>query len=235
MYRITLLTAIVFFLGIHRGLVYAQKTNSKVPATKTVTSLSNTADSIQYILGAFLAQWLNNNGFSVSNPDLFAKGLNDMLFEKKTLVPDSVLGPYVAAYQRSVQKARAIAQEKQLFEALRDRPGVGQLPNGVRFVVLKSGKGTIASDQDSVIIHMTAKLIDGTKVEDTYQSKKPFKATINSFFPGLNDALRMMPEGSKWQLFVPAILAYGETGTSLIPPNSALILDVELLEIKQKK
>lgn len=235
MYRITLLTAIVFFLGIHRGPVYAQKTNSKVPATNTITSLSNTADSIQYILGAFLAQWLNNNGFSVSNPDLFAKGLNDMLFEKKTLVPDSVLGPYVAAYQRSVQKARAIAQEKQLFEALRDRPGVGQLPNGVRFVVLKSGKGTIASDQDSVIIHMTAKLIDGTKVEDTYQSKKPFEATINSFFPGLNDALRMMPEGSKWQLFVPAILAYGETGTSLIPPNSALILDVELLEIKQKK
>lgn len=239
MYKIFVVAFIISLLGITKSFTYAQKGNQNTVAAKTVakpiTNLSNSSDSIQYILGAFLAQWINNNGFVITNPDMFAKGLNDMIFEKKTLVPDSILGPYVAAYQRSIQKVRAIAQEKQLFEQLRDRPGVGQLPNGVRFVVLKSGRGIIASDKDSIIIHMTAKLLDGTKVEDTYQSKKPFEATINSFFPGLNDALMMMPEGSKWQLYVPALLAYGESGTSLIPPNSVLILEVELVEVKQKQ
>jgi FKBP-type peptidyl-prolyl cis-trans isomerase len=239
MYKMFVLGLIVCFLTINGSLIYGQKINPKTTSTKTtptvIKTLTSPIDSTQYILGAFLAQWLNNNGFIITNADLFAQGLNDMLFEKKTLVPDSVLGPYVAAYQRSIQKVRAIAQEKQLFEQLRDRPGVGQLPNGVRFVVLKSGRGMIASEKDSITVHMIAKLLDGTKVEDTYQSKKPFEATINSFFPGLNDALAMMPSGSKWQLFVPALLAYGESGTSLIPPNSVLILEVELVEVKQKQ
>lgn len=213
----------------------AQKKTNPSTAVNPSVRLITSADSMQYILGAFIAQWINNNGFTVTNAALFSKGVNDMFKGIPRLVPDSILGPSVAAYQRSMQKERAIEQEKQLFNALRDRPGVGQLPNGVRFVVLKSGKGMIASDKDSIIIHMTAKLLDGTKVEDTYQSKKPFEATINSFFPGLNDALSMMPSGSKWQLFVPAVLAYGESGTSIIPPNSVLILEVELVEIKQKQ
>lgn len=226
------ISAIWMFFG-YAGI--AQKKTPPAPVTNPTVRLITSADSMQYILGAFIAQWINNNGFVVNNAALFSKGVNDMFKGIPRLVPDSILGPSVAAYQRSMQKERAIEQEKQLFNALRDRPGVGQLPNGVRFVVLKSGKGIIPSEKDSILIHMTAKLMDGTKVEDTYQSNKPFQATINSFFPGLNDALTMMPTGSKWQLFVPAILAYGERGTSLIPPNSVLILEVELVEVVQKK
>ena len=226
----------ILYMGIFFcSTCVAQKKTTAAPLSNSPVKLVTSADSMQYILGAFIAQWINNNGFVVTNATLFSKGVNDMFKGIPRLVPDSILGPYVAAYQRSMQKERAIEQEKQLFNALRDRPGVGQLPNGVRFVVIKSGKGIIPSDKDSIILHMTAKLMDGTKVEDTYQSKKPFEATINSFFPGLNEALTMMPEGSKWQLFVPAVLAYGENGTSIVPPNSVLILEVELVEVKQKK
>lgn len=222
---------IIVFSFLNTGFCQ-KKTTGNTVANPSV-QLLNSNDSMQYILGAFIAQWINNNGFVVNNAALFSKGANDVFKGVPRLVPDSILGPSIAAYQRSVQKERAIEQEKQLFNALRDKPGVGQLPNGVRFVVLKSGKGVIPSEKDSIVLHMVAKLIDGTKVEDTYQSNKPFSATINSFFPGLNDALTMMPEGAKWQLFVPAILAYGENGTSLIPPNSVLILDVELVSVKR--
>lgn len=194
--------------------------------------LGTKADSIQYILCAFLAHWLNINGFQVTDPILFSKGLNDGIFNRPSLVPDSILSPTVATFQREVVQKRLAIQEKQFFSSLRDKPGIGQLPNGTRFIILKTGHGFIAQETDSILVHLTAKLIDGTLVENTYEGKKPFSATINSFFPGLNAALAMMPEGSKWQLFVPSILAYGEKGTSLIPPNRALILEVELLTVK---
>ena len=82
---------------------------------------------------------------------------------------------------------------------------------------------------------MIAKLPDGTVVEDTYKSNKPFAAFPTSFFPGLNETLLEMGEGARWTLYIPSVLAYGEKGTALIPPNSALILEVELLEVRPAK
>jgi FKBP-type peptidyl-prolyl cis-trans isomerase len=131
------------------------------------------------------------------------------------------------------QKARQ--QEQLLFSTIKDKPGVGMFPTGVRYVVLKAGKGQRPLETDSIKLHLIAKLPDGTVVEDTYQTNKPFSATAGSFFPGLNDALQNMPEGSKWQVFVPSNLAYADKGTTLIPPYSALILEVELLEVKPSK
>lgn len=197
--------------------------------------LTSASDSMQYILGAFIAQWINSNGFQISNPSLFSKGMNDMFQNHPRAVPDSTIGPAVAAYQRLLQKERAVKQEQELFAILRDRPGVGKLPNGVSYVILQKGSGLHPADTDSVWIHLNAKLINGTVVEDTYHTNKPLAATAASFFTGLNEALQMMPEGSKWQLFIPASLAYGDRGTSFIPPNSALILEVTLLAVKKNK
>ncbi len=108
-------------------------------------------------------------------------------------------------------------------------------PNGVRYIILKIGKGVRPVESDSILVNLIAKLPDGTVVEDTYQTKKPFATTPSGFFPGLNEALQNMTEGSRWQLFIPSVLAYGNKGTAQIPPNSALIIEVELIEVKPVK
>ncbi len=229
----TLIFIVMIFISLN-GIAQKQsaKGNNNVQApVKLVSAL----DTMQYTLGAFVAQWINNNGFLISNPALFLKGMDDMFQNKPRLIADSTIGPRVAAYQQATQKGRAIRQEQQLFAALKDKPGIGILPNGVHYLILKTGKGVHPDEKDSVVINFIAKLADGTVVEDTYQAKKPLVTMLANLFPGLSDPLQMMTEGSKWQLFIPAVLAYGEKSTTLIPPNSALVIEAELVAVRTPK
>lgn len=209
------------------------------PSAKTVYSLpvklNDAADSMQYTLGAFIAQWVNSNGFHISNPSLFMRGMDDVFQNKPRAVPDSTIGPRIISYQQAAQKGRAMQLEQQLFTSIKDKPGIGTLPNGVKYVILKTGKGIHPGDKDTLVINLIAKLADGTVVDDTYQTKKPFVTFLAGLFPGLSEPVQIMTEGSKWQLFIPSVLAYGDKGTTLIPPNSALIIEVELLEVKPAK
>lgn len=216
----------------------AQKTvpkSNNPQLVSQVTKLQSKGDSLQYSLGAFLASWVVNNGFTINNAALFSRGFDDVLQNRPRLIPDSTIAPGIAAYQESAQKALATQQELQLFASLKDKPGIGSFPNGVKYLILKTGKGNRPSETDSIVLHMVAKLPNGTVVEDTYKTQQPFNTRPAAFFPGLNDALQNMPAGSKWTLYVPAVLAYNDKGTAQIPPNSALVLEVELLEVRPFK
>lgn len=230
----------IFFLCLSATIdkPFAQKTVPKSPntvPTAQVTKLQNKADSLQYSLGAFLASWVVNNGFTINNAALFSRGFDDVLQNRPRLIPDSTIAPGIAAYQELAQKALAAQQELQLFSSLKDKPGIGSFPNGVKYLILKTGKGVRPSETDSIVLHMVAKLPNGTVVEDTYKTQQPFNTRPAAFFPGLNDALQNMPAGSKWTLYVPAVLAYNDKGTAQIPPNSALVLEVELVEVRPSK
>ena len=216
---------------------WGQKKNvpSQTGTPNTLVKIYSQKDSIQYILGSYVAQWIISNGFQINNANLFAKAMEDVFQNKNRLIPDSMVVPFLDTYQKSTQKERASKQEQQLFASLKDKPGIGQFPNGVRYTILKAGKGPRPYEKDSIILHLTAKLPDGTVVEDTYKANKPFAASPTSFFPGLNETLLEMGEGAKWTLYVPSVLAYGEKGSGSIPPNSALILEVELLEVRPAK
>ena len=214
---------------------YAQKNTVKTTGNTTTVKLATANDSLQYMLGSFMGQWLNSGGFLITNQALFSKGLNDVLQRQTRLIPDSIVEPLIIAYQKNTKINRALADEQRFFASLRDRQEVGMLPGGVRYIVVKQGKENHPSATDSLLINISARLLDGTVVEDTYKSQKPFGATTSSFFPALNDALKMMTEGSRWQMFVPSALAYGEKGTATIPPYSALIMEVELVEIRSIK
>ena len=225
------LIVIFFFISAH---VSAQKSAANIEV-QAPAKLITASDTLQYSLGAYVAQWINNNGFLISNAPLFLKGMDDMFQNKPRLIADSTIGPRIIVYQQAIQKDRNTRQEQQLFTSLKDKPGIGVLPNGVRYVILKTGRGARPAEKDTLVINMIAKLADGTVVEDTYQTKKPFVTTLAGLFPGLSDPVQMMAEGSKWQLFIPAVLAYGEKGNGVIPPNSALIIEVELLEVRPPK
>jgi FKBP-type peptidyl-prolyl cis-trans isomerase len=230
MKRTVLIVGILFSLHL-----FAQKPQAKTGNNPLTVKLASSADTMQYTLGAFVAQWINNNGFLINNPALFLKGMDDMFQNKPRLIPDSTIGPRIAVYQQATQKGRAVKQEQQLFASLKDKPGIGVLPNGVHYLILKTGKGAHPEEKDSIVINFIARLADGTVVEDTYQAKKPLVTMLANLFPGLSDPLQMMTEGSKWQLFIPAALAYGEKATTLIPPNSALVIETELVAVRTPK
>lgn len=214
---------------------FSQKQPAKATNILPPVKLGSAADTMQYTLGAFMGLWINSNGFIINNPSLFFRGIDDIFQNRPRVLPDSTISARVVVYQEAAQQIRALQQEQQLFASIKDKPGIGMFPNGVRYIILKIGKGVRPVESDSILVNLIAKLPDGTVVEDTYQTKKPFATTPSGFFPGLNEALQNMTEGSRWQLFIPSVLAYGNKGTTQIPPNSALIIEVELIEVKPVK
>jgi FKBP-type peptidyl-prolyl cis-trans isomerase len=198
--------------------------------------LSNGADTLQYTLGAFIGQWIGKNGFSITNQTLFKRGMDDVLQNKTIAVNDTNIVKRVAAYQLSTLNERNRQMEEQLFAALKGKPGVGALPDGVHYIVVKIGTGVRPTAKDSVEINAIGIFPDGTVFEDTFQKKKSITTLTSSLIPGLNEAIQLMPEGSVWRIFIPSALAYGPAGLSnVIPPNTALVFDITLVQVKGKK
>jgi FKBP-type peptidyl-prolyl cis-trans isomerase len=223
---------LLFTLSINAQQQIAKPTTPAPAAVKLLTQ----ADTLQYTLGAFIGQWMVRNSFNVTNPTLFKRGMDDVLQNKKLAVTDSTIAPIVSAYQMATQNARSRLMEDQLFAALKGKPGVGALPSGVHYIVVKIGTGPRPTVADSVELNAIGIFPDGTIFEDTFQKKKTIKTMTSSLIPGLNETLQLMPEGSVWRIFIPSALAYGPSGLSnVIPPNSALVFDITLMAVKPGK
>lgn len=224
-YTITLL---LFFIVAGSSAQQTQKPVQQPQAVKLLTA----ADTVQYSIGAFLGQWITSNGFKVNNQTLLNRGIDDVLQGRKLAIPDTIIGPLVASYQLGMQNERSRQLEEQLFASLKGKPGVGALPNGVHYMVVKAGTGIRPMPADTVEINAIGVFPDGTLFEDTYQKKKIIRTTPSSLIPGLNETIQLMPQGSEWRVFIPSILAYGTTGiANVIPPNMALVFDIRLEKV----
>ena len=200
------------------------------------TKLTSSADTLQYTLGAFIGQWLGKNGFTITNQTLFKKGMDDVLQNKPLSVTDSTIVKRIATYQLSMQNERNRQLEEQLFTALKGKPGVGVLPDGVHYIVVKAGTGMRPTAKDSVVLNAIGIFPDGTVFEDTFKKKKTITTLTGALIPGLNETVQLMPEGSVWRIFVPSALGYGPAGLpNVIPPNTALVFDITLMEVKGNK
>lgn len=225
-----ILAALLFTISISAQQQIAKTASVQQPAAVKLTSQ---ADTLQYTLGAFIGQWMIKNSFSVTDPALFKRGMDDVLQNKKLAVTDSTIVPIVAAYQLANQNARSRLMEDQLFAALKGKPGVGALPDGVHYIVIKAGTGIRPTQADSIVINAIGIFPDGTVFEDTFQKKKTITTLTSALIPGLNEAIQLMPEGSVWRIFIPSALAYGPAGlANVIPPNTALVFDITLMEVK---
>lgn len=223
---------LLFTISIHAQQQLAKTTSVQQAAVK----LSSPADTLQYTLGAFIGQWMVKNNFTLTNQVLFKRGMDDVLQNKKLAVTDSTIAPIVSAYQMATQNARSRMMEDQLFTALRGKTGVGALPSGVHYIVLKPGTGPRPTVADSIELNAIGIFPDGSLFEDTFQKKQTIKTMTGTLIPGLNETLQLMPEGSVWRIFIPSALAYGPSGLSnVIPPNSALVFDITLITVKPAK
>jgi FKBP-type peptidyl-prolyl cis-trans isomerase len=126
--------------------------------------------------------------------------------------------------QKNLQSGRAF------LESHKNEAGMVTLPSGLQYKVITEGKGPVPKASDIVTVHYRGTLVDGMEFDSTY-GREPAQFRVNQVIPGWTEALQLMKQGSKWQLVIPADLAYGPRGAGPIGPNSTLLFDVELLSI----
>ncbi len=169
--------------------------------------------------------------------DAVARGLKDAMGGSAPVLPDKEMQERFVAMQQ--ESARRIPErnkkEGEAFLARnKDQKGVKTTASGLQYKVLTRGKGKKPGAEDTVTVNYRGTLIDGTEFDSSYKRGQPATFPVKGVIAGWTEALQLMPEGSKWMLYVPAALAYGERGVSqLIGPNSTLLFEVELLSIKK--
>lgn len=197
----------------------------------TQPKLSVYEDSLMYALGSYLAQWVNKNKIEISNAPLFLKGMDDVFRGHPRRINDTLVNKMITDYQAKQKKQQAREEENRLFQSLKQSPGLGILPNGVYYQVIKSGEGAHPRLKDTVTIHFRGMLADGTVFDDTRQKNRPDITPVSNMIPGIAAALPLMGEGAEWKLYIPSSLAYGDKGSSIIPPASALVVELTLIKV----
>ena len=212
-------------------------------ATKARPALTTDKAKASYALGENLGLSMKRQEVDI-DPDLVALGLKDVLSGRKPAMTDEEAKAALMQLQTKVRenmeaKIKAMgAANKQAGDAFlaanKSKEGVVTLPSGLEYKILKEGTGPKPTATDTVECNYRGTTIDGKEFDSSYKRGEPASFPVGRVIKGWTEALQLMPVGSKWQLFVPSNLAYGESGAGAdIPPNSTLIFEVELLSIKQ--
>lgn len=225
---------------------FAKKKEKKKKCKKTeccAPVFSNNIDTVSYIIGADIAKNFATNYIELNN-DIVFRGFLDAQKKADTLFSEETIGNIMMAWQTELaEKRQKLTQQKsneniEIGEAFlaknKTRKGIVELPSGLQYEVIKEGVGESPDDNDMVNVHYTGTLIDGTKFDSSRDRNEPVEFPVNGVIPGWTEALKLMKPGSRYMLFIPAKLAYGDKKTGPIPESSTLIFDVELLEVEKK-
>ena len=205
--------------------------------------LKTQKDKVSYAIGLDMGNGLKKNDVDV-NPDIVAKAIKDILSGNKPLMTEQEAKTALLDLQKDLQ-AKQVERNKALGEKNKkegeaflaknkSKDGVKTLPSGLQYKVITEGKGKTPKASDTVTVQYSGTLIDGTEFDSSYKRGQPATFPVGGVIKGWTEGLQLMKEGSKWQLFIPSDLAYGEKGTQGGPigPNAVLIFEVELVSIK---
>ena len=172
------------------------------------------------------------------NSDAFAAGFKDAMTGRNPLMGEQEVRDTLMAFEKDMQQKQtemgqknAATAEKFLAEN-KGKEGVKTTASGLQYKVLKDGNGATPKSSDTVTVNYRGTLMDGTEFDSSYKRGQPATFPVGGVIKGWTEALQLMKVGSKYQLFIPASLAYGEQGRPGIPPNSTLIFEVELMDVK---
>ena len=207
--------------------------------------LSSPKDKVSYGIGMNIGRNFSRQEFDV-NPDILAQGIKDVLAGGPTLMTEEEAQTTLMNFQQEMAakhqaKMTELAEKNkaagEAFMAENARKeGVVTLPSGLQYKVLVEGTGKTPGQDDTVTVNYRGALIDGKEFDSSYKRGEPATFPLAGVIPGWTEALQLMKEGSKWQLFIPSALAYGEGGAGPdITPNSSLIFEVELISIQPKE
>jgi FKBP-type peptidyl-prolyl cis-trans isomerase FklB len=211
----------------------APKTATKTGTQATAPVMKNAVDSFSYAIGLSIATFYKAQGVKNINNTLVLKALSDVK-SNKPLLNDEQVNKCIVDFMQEARSEKASGAKKAGETYLaenKSKPGVVTLPSGLQYMVLQEGTGAKPTMSDNVKCHYTGTFIDGNVFESSYSNNQPITFNVGQVIRGWTEALLMMPAGSKWRLFIPSDLGYGDVDRGTIPPGSTLIFDVELLEI----
>jgi FKBP-type peptidyl-prolyl cis-trans isomerase FklB len=207
--------------------------------------LKDQKEKISYIIGIEIGGNFKKQSIDI-DPDILSRGIQDGLSGAKPLLSEQEAREVMTAFEKEMRSRQQAAQKaageknKKEGEAFlaenKKKAGVKTLPSGLQYRVIKAGTGKKPAATDTVTTHYRGTLIDGTEFDSSYKRGKPATFPVNGVIPGWTEALQLMEEGAKWQLFIPSNLAYAERGAGrVIGPHATLIFEVELISIQEKK
>jgi len=203
--------------------------------------LKDQKDKESYSRGYQFGQSMKSQGLDI-NLNVYTAGIKAALAGTKPLISKEEITKTVTAIQERVLAARQkalkeigeknLAEGKAFLEANKKAAGIVTLPSGLQYKVLKEGSGSVPKVTDEVTVNYISKSIDGTEFDNSYKKGSPVTVKVDKLIPGWIEAFQLMKEGSRWQLFIPSALGYGDRMVGPILPNTTLVCEVELISIK---
>jgi len=199
----------------------------------------NTDDKkISYAIGTKIGNDFKRGGLSI-DVEALSMAISDVLGGKILRLDEQEIATAMEMLNKQqMQKQVAVSSENKkkgedFLAANKSKPGVKVLASGIQYKVIKAGSGKSPTKANSVVAHYRGTLIDGTEFDSSFSRGKPATFPVTGVIKGWQEVLQLMKTGSKWQVYIPSDLAYGQRGTGpTIGPNSTLIFDIELIEIK---
>lgn len=208
------------------------------------STLPNKTDRLSYSMGVETGRSFKKHGLEV-NPNLFAQGLRDGMADSPTLLSNDEIHRELQDLQRNsnskmqTQMQQNAKKNRQLGNAFlsanKERPGVMTTASGLQYKIITPGNGVKPVDSDIVSVDYEGRLLDGKVFDSSYERGQPTTFPLNAVIAGWQEALKLMPEGSTWELYIPSELAYGEQGAQgAIGPNEVLIFKVHLISVQSQ-
>lgn len=225
------ITTILF--GI--GLFILAACNSQNSGVSENIELKTTIDSVSYGLGVSIGENMIKSGMDSMNYAAFATALYHVFEGKQVSISEEDANALLNKYFSEMQMKKAEkgkVEGKTFLENNAKAEGIVTLPSGLQYKVLKTGTGPKPKVTDKVSVHYTGKLLDGKVFDSSVERNEPASFEVGGVIAGWTEALQLMNVGSKWELYIPSELGYGERGAGgVIPPYATLIFEVELLSI----
>jgi FKBP-type peptidyl-prolyl cis-trans isomerase FklB len=241
--RLLALATLAILLG---NETYAQKPGNKKsskPATiaKPVQKPESKKDKLSYSIGFNIAKQFKSQNIEI-NPDLFADAVKTVFAGLPTAMTEEEVMSTLQSFEKEMQsKMQGDAQAaagpnkeagRTFLAENKKKPTVVELPSGLQYEIIKDGTGESPKATSTVTTHYTGTLIDGTVFDSSVERGQPASFPVNGVIKGWTEALQLMKPGSKWKLFIPSDLAYGDAGSPpKISPGATLIFEVELISV----
>ena len=212
---------------------------SQAPAAEDDPQLESSLQRLSYGIGLQVGQSLRGQGLDEIDAAALAAALEDVYADRRPRLTLEQLQAAQAAYQaaRATRQNRHaesnLAAGRAFLASNAENEDVVQTPDGLQYRILHAGEGATPTGEDRVVVHYRGRLLDGTEFDSSHGRGEPTEFMVGAVIPGWQAALQLMPVGSRWEVWIPAELAYGERGAGgTIGPNQALHFEIELLEIK---
>lgn len=218
------------FVGVLRAQQEGKTSEEKVDYKK-----------VSYIIGFQIGTDFKNNKIEGLSTKLLGRAVSDVMGGKEPAIPAAEMDPIMEVFSNDLREKQMAEMEKQKAENTVEasvflaenaaKSGIVTLADSLQYEILTTGSGPKPKAEDTVKVHYKGTFLDGSEFDSSYKRNEPAEFPVQGVIMGWQEALQLMPVGSKWKVFIPPALAYGEMGRPGIPPNKLLVFEMELLEI----